>query len=394
MRTYRLRGLLACAFLWGLSACDFTPDFRELTPKADDTETLMPACEGEGILCTVAGFAGVPGDDGDGGPALQAHLNGPIDVAMTPLTLAPTGDVYIVDRLNHRIRRVDRNGVITTAIGTGTPGTGTAATGPQLPLNEPTGLTIGQNNHLYLADWQNARFLELDATTLNVLATFGGTTGFDGDGGPARTARFMLPSSVVVDPDGNLYVSDQGNQRIRKIDLQGLISTLAGTTEGYVDGHADSARFHFPRDFPAGKLSINTHDWVLYIADTDNNAIRRYNFFTGFITTVAGTGEAGYSGDGGSARQARLNHPTDVIFTEDHRMYIADAGNHVIREVNAFGTITTVAGTGQPGTSPDGTPALEAMLNRPMGIFFDEINRVLYIADTGNHQVKKVYDPY
>jgi len=387
--------IVACLLFVGSAGCDFTPDFADLNASKNSSEPKPPGCEGDGILCTVSGIAGEEGDDGDGGPALEAHLNGPVDVAMAPLTLAPTGDIYVADRLNNRIRKIDRDGIITTVIGTGSSGNGEGAAA--LDLNEPTGLTIGLDGNLYLADWKNARVYKIDPETMAVTATFGTGSGFGGDGGSASQAQFDLPSSVVYDPDGNLYISDQNNQRIRKIDLQGMISTLAGSTEGYLDGRADTAQFHFPSGqdpIPGGKLSMNTHDWVLYIADTENNRIRRYNFFTGVISTIAGTGEAGYSGDGGSARLAKLNGPTDVIFTEDHRMYIADAGNHVIREVDAFGTIVTVAGTGVPGNSPDGTPAESAMLNGPMGIFFDENNRTLYIADTFNHQIKRVRDPY
>jgi sugar lactone lactonase YvrE len=227
------------------------------------------------------------------------------------------------------------------------------------------------------------------------METFGIAEGFDGDGGPADQASLNLPSSVAFDPDGNLYISDQRNQRIRQIDLLGVITSYAGTTAGFADGLKEEAQFDFPtgvEPIPGGKLSINTHDWSLYIADTENHRIRRLNFFTGQITTVAGTGEPGYSGDEGNARSARLNLPTDVVFREDHHIYIADSGNHVIRKIDPFGTITTLAGTGEPGFSPDGTEATAAMLNTPRGIFYDEVNHLLYIADTYNHQIKRVQD--
>jgi hypothetical protein len=137
---------------------------------------------------------------------------------------------------------------------------------------------------------------------------------------------------------------------------------------------------------------MNTHDWTLVIADTENHRVRRINVLTGEVTTIAGSGTPGYGGDGGDARSAQLNRPTDVIFREDHHVYIADSGNHVIRKIDPFGFISTVAGTGEAGQSPEGTPALEARLDTPMGIFYDEVTYTLYIADTFNHRIVKTKD--
>jgi len=395
----RILRLVVGLFLLGsLAGCDFTPGFEEFNaPPAPSEDSDELSCGGEGILCTVAGMPGVPGIDGNDGPAEQSLLSHPVDVTMAPLTMEQTGEVFILDFSNDCVRRVGPDGLITRFIGTGQQGDTAGGPADRIELNHPTGLVVGPDGNLFVAAWLNAKIKRVDVLTLATTAPYGGDPGFGGDGGPAAQARFNLPSSLAFDPDGNLFVSDQGNQRIRKIDPSGLVSTLAGSVTGYADGPSAQALFHFPdgpAPLPGGRISMNTHDWVLYIADTENNRIRRYNFFTGEVTTVAGTGEPGYAGDGGNAHTARLNRPTDVIFTEDHRVYIADTGNHAIRKIDAFGTMTTLVGTGEAGISPDGTPASLAQLNRPMGIFFDEVTRTLYIADTDNHQVRRIYDPY
>lgn len=369
-----------------LGACDFTPGFEEFD-RVEEEEIDENACGGSGILCNVAGIAGEDGSQGIGGPALSALLSFPVDIAMAPITLAQTGEVYIVDAGNHAVRKITHAGDIFPFIGNDA--------NPSVSLNKPSEITVGPDGQFYVSDRENSSIKVLDGITMNLNASYGGAEGFDGDGGPASSAVMAFPTSITFDPDGNLYVADQRNQRIRQIDLNGIISTYAGTDTGYADGERIEAAFNLTDgtiEIPGGKISINTHDWALYIADTENHRIRRLNFFTDQVTTVIGTGEPGYSGDGGSARNAQLNRPTDVIFREDHHIYIADSGNHVIRKVDPFGTITTIAGTGEPGFSPDGTPGPLAQLNTPRGIYYDEINHILYIADTFNHQIKRIED--
>lgn len=377
-----------------MTGCDFNPDFAEFD-QTESKSSETQSCGGDGILCNVAGVAGVAGSEGLGGSALSAQLNFPVDVAMAPLTLAQTGEIYIVDGDNHAVRKLTPDGNLFPFIGSGTMGDSFDGPAEQLELSFPSEITVGPDGHFYVSDWNNSKVKVIDAISMNARGYFGSGQGLDGDGGPADQALLNLASSVTFDPDGNIYITDQGNQRLRQVDLQEIISTYAGSNSGYADGIKEEALFNFELDddpVPGGKISMNTHDWALYIADTENHSIRRINFFTGQVTTVIGTGEPGYSGDGGSARTAQLNHPTDVIFREDHHIYIADSGNHVIRKVDPFGTISTIAGTGEPGFSPDSTIATQAQLNFPQGLYYDEINHVLFIADTNNHQIKRVED--
>ncbi len=394
---FRLTCVFVVFVVAGLVAgCDFTPDFAEFNQQESES-TEKQACGGDGILCNVVGVAGVAGSEGLGGPALSAQLNHPVDVAMAPLTLAQTGEIYIVDGNNHAVRKLTPDGSLFPFIGSGVMGDRSEGPAEQLELSFPSELTVGPDGNFYVSHKAQTTRTRIRGITMEGKGYFGNSQGLGGDGGPADQALLNFASSVTFDPDGNIYITDQGNQRLRQIDLQEIISTYTGTGAGYADGIKEDALFNFTfkegeKAEPGGKISMNTHDWALYIADTENHSIRRINFFTGQVTTVIGTGEPGYSGDGGSARTAQLNHPTDVIFREDHHIYIADSGNHVIRKVDPFGTITTIAGTGEPGFSPDSTVATQAQLNSPRGLYYDEINHVLYFADTYNHQIKRLED--
>jgi serine/threonine-protein kinase len=245
----------------------------------------------------------------------------------------------------------------------------------------------------------------IDLASLNISTPVGTDEGYSGDGGPADLARLDLPSSVLFGFDDNtlaifpdkMYISDQANQRIRMVDSAMNITTYAGSgIKGYLDGPWDEAQFSFPdgaNPIPGGRIAWGHHPYGLIVADTENNRIRYISEESKDVFTIAGSGNPGYSGDNDRARWADLNYPTDVLVTIDHEIFIADTYNHVIRKIDAVGYIHTVVGTGTPGVSPDGTPATEAMLNTPSGIGWDEASRTLYIADTYNHQVKKVKLP-
>jgi hypothetical protein len=361
--------------------------------SADIPQDTLPQDQNEeGVLFTAAGIAGEPGNGGNDGNAVEAHLTFPRDV-----TVGLHGELYIVDCSNHCIRLVETDGIITRYIGSGNPGDDVSGPAGTADFDEPSGLTIGPDGDYWIASWNNWKLKRVSLLTMEVSIPAGTTAGFSGDGGQASLAQLNLPSSIVFDDDGNIYVSDQANQRIRKIDTSMTISTFAGTgAKGYQDGAGDQALFSFPDGagaVPAGRIAWAHHPDGLLVADTENHRVRYIVLETREVFTIAGTGQAGYSGEGGAATSALLNYPTDVLMTEDHEIFIADSRNHVIRKVNAVGQISTVAGNGIPGWSPDGTAATSARLNNPSGISFHEPSRTLYIADTDNHQVRKVKLP-
>ena len=215
--------------------------------------------------------------------------------------------------------------------------------------------------------------------------------GFSGDGGPASAARFCYPDGIARDTAGNLYVADTGNHRIRKIDTAGIVSTIAGNGTGGFSGDggaATSARLNAPR-----VLALDTND-SLFVSDVNNNRVRKITK-TGIISTFAGTGDWGFSGDGGPAIAASFNLVEGLAFDSAGNLYIADTWNHRIRRVSTTGVISTVVGSGPTGQSQgafagDGGPALSARLNSPKGIAFDKIGNTLYIADVANFRVRKV----
>lgn len=210
-----------------------------------------------------------------------------------------------------------------------------------------------------------------------------GVEGFGGDGGPAVDARLSRPVGLTLDAEGNLYVADVSNHRIRKVDTEGRISTVAGSGEagfGGDGGPAVEAPLFRPRD-----VAVDG-EGNLYIADTDNHRIRRVDR-DGIITTVVGNGEVGFSGDGGPALEASLSLPRSVAVDGAGCLFISDMGNLRIRQVNRDGIITTVVGNGEFGFSGDGGPALAASLSLPRGVRVDS-SGAIYIADLDNHRVR------
>ncbi len=353
-----------------------------------DPEPTSTACGGNGVLCNVSGTAGELGGGGNDGPALSAFHYWPMDV-----TLAAGEIIYVVDWNNHCVRKIDSNGIISRLIGSGNLGDTYDRPASDINLNHPTGLTIGPDGMFYLAAWHNWKVKVIDPQTMYTTAPYGTIQGFAGDGGPVSQAKFDLPSSVVFGPDGRMYIADQGNQRVRVVDDQGIVTTIAGSDAGFADGVGEAAMFDLPKGpdaGPGGRIALNVDGTALYLADTNNHRIRMIDLATYQVTTVAGTGTAGYAGDGGAATAAMLYYPRDIAVSHDNEVYVADSENNVIRKIAADGTISTVVGTGEAGFSPDATPALQARLNKPMGVAFDEASHTLFIADTFNQQVKKV----
>jgi len=367
----------------------------------NDRGTVIDAGpEGDGLFYTVAGQPQEPGNDGDGGPAANSYLYWPVD--MTPL---PSGELLIVDFNNHRIRKIGTDGVINNFIGSGFLGDDRKGDASALDLNHPTEIRVGPNGNYWIATYHNWCLKEIDASTMTLVRFIGDTArGYRGDGGLITAVprpQFDLPSSLVFDPAGLIYVMDQGNTRVRKIDLQtGVLSLFVGGTRGDDDGVGPAAQFAFPGAETVGDgdrgggMDLGPNGEDIYVADTENNKIRKINIPTQTVTTIAGTGEPGWEGDGGPALSAQFSYPADLACAANGDIYVADTHNHVVRKIDAAtGIVTTVAGTGLPGVSPDGTPAASAKLNQPFGLAFDRETNTLYIADTFNHQVKKVRNP-
>jgi len=342
---------------------------------------------GTGVITTVAGnptlhtdgVTWLGGFSGDSGPAVLAELNFPSDVAVDA-----AGNLYISDKYNHRIRKVDTLGDISTVAGTGVAGfsgDGGAATAAQ--LNFPSDLTVDSADNLYVSDSQNHRIRKVD--TLGNITTIAGTgvVGFSGDGGVATAARLHDPRGLTVDTVGNLYIVDKGNDRIRKVDTLGNITTIAGSDVADFSGDGEAA-ISAQLSTPYG-VSIDAAG-NLYVADTNNHRIRKVDTL-GDISTVAGTGVAGFSGDGGAAISAQIRSPKSVTVDVADNLYIV--GNHRIRKVDTFGVITTIAGTGVAGFSGDGGVATAAQLNYISNAVTDVAGN-LYISDKYNHRIRKI----
>ncbi len=296
-----------------------------------------------GRLTVVAG-TGEGGFSGDGGPATKAQLNAPHDLAFDV-----EGKLLIADTFNHRIRRIDNQGVITTVVGIGeAPYAGYGAPAPKDRLNNPQGVAVDGVGNILIPDTYNRVVRRLDRNgTLTVIA--GSVAGLSGDGGPATEAQLNLPMAVTIGPDGGVYVSDAANSRVRRIMSDGRIQTVAGFGggegiggAGFVGdgGPAEKAKLFTPAD-----LKFDTAG-ALYISDSGNNRIRVVR--AGIITTIAGSGRAGFSGDGKEAVAAELNTPQKIAIARDGSVFIADRGNQRVRKVDAKGFIITVAGEGKP----------------------------------------------
>jgi trimeric autotransporter adhesin len=275
--------------------------------------------------------------------------------------------------------------IITTIAGNGSSGysgDGGAATAAQLYV--PCGVATDNRGNLYIADKENNRIRKVNSA--GIISTVAGTgvPGYTGDGGPAIAAKLSHPQSVAVDATGNLYIADLYNFVIRKVDTSGIINTFAGNgTWGYVGdgGPASAAEISSPFGVAADNYGN------VYIADLDNNVIRKINA-SGVINTVVGNGTGGYSGDGGAATLAELKSPCGIAVDDSENIYISDL-NQRIRKVNSSGVINTIGGTGVIGYSGDGGPATAAELNDPSGITVDRTGNV-YIADFYNNTIRKI----
>jgi len=335
----------------------------------------------QGVITTIAGN-GVTQYIGDGWPATSYSLASPAGVCADK-----EGNVYSCDNVEPRIRKIDKFDTLFTIAGTGTPGySGDGGIAAIATFGSPACIVIDTVGNLFITDQYNKVIRKINRTT-NIVTTVCGSGGggFGGDGGPATAANLEQPEGVWVDKLGNIYVVDKGNQRVRKVDaLTGNINTIAGNgTNGYSGdgGLAVNTRLSFPR-------GVCTDDaGNVYIADYGNNRIRKVDQSTGIITTIAGTGVAGYSGDGGPATAATLVSPYGLYWSSQGRLYIADYGNNVVRAISADGSIRTVAGSGLYGFSGDGGSALT--FQGPKAVYVDD-SEYLYIADSENSAIRKV----
>ncbi len=343
------------------------------------------------IIETVGG-TGTAGFLGDNGQATAARMSANYLMAMDA-----SGDLYFADNGNARVRKIDPvTGIITTVAGGGaTLGDGGPATAAQIgasggPNPGVVGVALDPAaNFLYIADGTNNRIRVVSLATGIITTICGtGTAGFTADGSPATSTQVSAPRGLAVDAALNVYYSDAGNQRIRMISSStGTVTTIAGTgTAGYgSDGvAATSTTINNVRG-----LTVDASGNV-YIADQTNNRIRMIAAGTNIITTVAGNGTAGYLADGVAATSTRINLPTDVKFDAAGNMYIADVSNNRIRMVNTSGIISTIAGTGTAGNTGDGGAATAARLSSPVGLAIEASGRYYYVADRNNNKIRQV----
>jgi len=342
-------------------------------------------CHAQDVIITVAGKT-TEGYTGDSGKATNCLLHWPESVALDKV-----GNLYIADADNNVIRKISAsNGVITTVAGNGfEAGTGTGGYGGDggpataAKMFYPSGVAFDTSGNMYIADCYNHRIRVVN--TSGVISTFAGTgaRGYAGDGSAALSAKLDSPARVATDKFGNVYVADQGNHAIRQINSALVINTFAGTgTAGFAGdgGAANAALLSSPRD-----MAVDTAG-VVYIADYANSRIRKVDL-TGNISTYAGIMYPGYSGDGGAATAANIFEPSGVVADDSGNIFFSDFANQRIRMVSASGIISSLAGTGNPGYSGDGGVAPAAEIYFPQGLAVDR-NHGIFFADKANNRIR------
>jgi sugar lactone lactonase YvrE len=344
----------------------------------DTTVPIEPA-----TIETMAGN-GIASFDGDGREPTESGLYAPVQ-----LFFDRNDRPLIVDWNNHRIRAITELGLL-TVLGDGVEG---GAQPNELTItfsvHHPFQFTLSGDGLIYFAGYHDPRIFRIDPNERVALVAGNGSAGHSGDGLPAELAFIGSPTGVAVASDGTVYLADEAYHDIRRVDPDGVIHHFAGTaTSGYAGdgGPAASASLHSPT-----RLALDDAG-NLYVCDTGNHAIRRIDP-SGVITTIAGTGIAGYSGDGGPATSATFDRPYDIALREGGGYLIADSRNNVIRLIDPAGNVRTVAGNGSEGYSGDGGPALEASLHGPQGITIAK-DGSLWIADTYNHRIRRVSGSY
>lgn len=341
-----------------------------------------------GTIQTIAG-TGAAAFTGDGGAATAAALNTPVDVAADG-----AGNLFVADQFNHRIRKIAANGTISTVAGNGSGGfSGDGGLAVNAQINTPTGVFVDTLGNLYIADVGNARIRKVDVSGKITTIAGNGVKAYSGDGGAATNASLFNAVRVTTDAAGNnVFIADQSNHRIRRISSAGIITTIAGNGAGTSSsggfsgdgGPATSASLNNPT-----ALTIDSAG-VIYFSDQFNHRIRKIAV-DGTISTVAGNGAPSFSGDGGLATAATLNYPGGITVDASGNLYFNDDVNYRARRISAAGTIiSTIAGNGNSIFAGDGGPATAASLNGNFGIALDPQGNI-YIADSANNRIRKVF---
>jgi len=342
---------------------------------ADRENHVVRRVDRKGIITTIAGN-GTAGFSGDGGPAVKASLNFP-----SGLALDSKGNLYISDRSNNRIRVVNRKGIIKTYAGTGDDGYG-GDSGPALKarIDRPFGLAIDKKDDLYIADRRNNRIRKINPS--GIITTVAGDGGFFfmGDNGPAYRASIAGPTGVAVDDKGNIYIADRNNNRIRVVDKQGMIRTVVGTGQQDYNGETELAR-DTNLYLPFG-VAVDEKGRLLVI-DRSHYRIRRVDPLTGKVKTLAGNGHKKFAGDGGPATGANLNFPHGIAVDKKGNVIFSDKGHFRIRKISPAGIIQTIAGNGDRGNVGDGIPALQASLFSVQSLILNSKEEIYFVSPSG-----------
>jgi WD40 repeat protein len=411
--------LAAIGLVWGVSACtaddgkdivddtdtdgvtetDVTTDDPHTGDTDTDTDSGELCDEQAGTICRWAGLAEQAGYNGEGIHRLDSMLYFPIDVEFSPY-----GKPIVADWNNHKARLLEDDGTFTTIIGTDFLGDGPPDMGDNVPpgapgttvnLNHPTDHTYFPDGRLLQSSWHTHKIRDWDPATGLVMVVLGSSPGFAGeDGDSGRDVLLNQPVASEIDDDGNVYLADMRNERVRLWTPDDVIYNLIGTGEQGDSGDGGpgiEAMINLPKaenPEPGGSLAFNADKTLLYLCDTQNHRIRVYDLATGIIDSFAGTGEAGFAD--GDASVAQFNFPREIEVFENW-MYVADDQNHRVRRIDInTGVVDTIAGTGEISYSGDGGVATDATFNRPYGIGID-LDGNVYVSDFQNHVIRVIY---
>jgi sugar lactone lactonase YvrE len=345
------------------------------------------------IVTSIAG-TGIASYSGDGGPAINARINNPYGICVDK-----EGNLLFTDTDNNRVRKISKDGIITTIAGTGIAGySGDGGQATAAQLLGPIDVALDNLGNIYIADGQNCRVRKIDtAGIISTVAGNGNTWSVcppgAGDGGLATNAIIQFPAGVCVDNSGNIYIADIASAAIRRVDFAtGIITTIAGDIITWnsgcsgIGGPSHNALL-------AGPVQLKIFGDYLYFTDINCNDVRKMNLLTGRIDVWAGkyTSSPGYAGDGGPATLALLNSPTGIFIDTIGNVYVGDYLNGSVRKIDTSDSITTIAGVGVPGYAGDGRSPTDEAAFYPVGICMDSYG-CIYIADSYNNRIRKIYD--